>query len=127
MIRFEHENCDQSTSFKFLSTNSTLSIAEQYINMRSQMVTNEHNDHILNASLTTRRNSFPTHNERMHQWREKQVNDLNRIKPYRYKYGVSGSSSKTSTYRIINNQTDAHSVRIPNLTTFLDRKKKKIM
>jgi hypothetical protein len=81
---------------------SNISAAELYIIQQAQMVLDQ-NTPRSGASPVSNGTSSVRHAESMSEWREKQVNDIYKHEPYRYKYGTA-----STTFRRTNGQTDSY-------------------
>lgn len=77
-------------------TGNKLSAAELYITQKSQMLFNTNNSPVAGSS-TSSTTSSSKHAERMHEWHEKQVNQVYKEESHRYKYGTPPCKNNNQT------------------------------
>jgi hypothetical protein len=113
-----HQNCPPTQPFH---NTSHLSPAELYISQQSQMEFDPNDSQLGTSSISSSTSSI-RHAEKMNEWHEKQVNEVYKHEPNRYKYGTPPSTANHSTFRGIDTQADSRSIQT---SSYPNRKMKK--
>jgi disulfide oxidoreductase YuzD len=92
-----------------LNNTYNLSPAERYIIQQSQMIVDPNESQSGTTSICSSTSSI-SHAEKMKEWREKEINNIYKHEPYRYKYGTPPSTSNRSTFRRIDVQTNPNNI-----------------
>lgn len=81
--------------------------------MRAQMMNSKNNDPLTKLRLA---HTMPhlSHEEKMHQWKKKEIPKIDKQAPYRYQYGRPQSSSIKTSSTVIDKPTRAYNERKSN-------------